>query len=369
MRLLVVTNDFPPTVGGIENYIYSLVRRWPARDVVVLTRAVDGAEAFDAQQSFEIVREPVNTLLPTPRLVQKARKLLVDRDIEAVHFPSALPLGLMARSLDAPYVLSVHGGEFLLASRLPLARRALRAVCGSASIILPESTFADQLVGRVLGEGVARRRLTCGVDIDRYLPGAVDAVDLGVGGPVVACVSRLVARKGPRTLLRALPRVSEHVEDVHLLIVGDGPDREPLEKMAQALGIAGSVTFAGKQPWERIPAYLAAADVFALPTRTRFFGTETEGLPLVYLEAAAAGLPMIGGDAGGVSDAVREGETGFIVDGRRPEQVADSLLRLLRDPDLAAGMGAAARKMAEEEFGWDGLFHQYRDAVLTYCRR
>lgn len=369
MRLLVVTNDFPPTIGGIENYIYSLVRRWPRDEVVVLTRTVEGAAAFDSEQDFEIIREPVDLLLPTPRVVRKARKLLVERNIEAVHFPSALPLGLMARSLGAPYVLSVHGGEFLLASRLPLVRRALRSVCGSAAVILPESTFAHRLVSKAVPNGVPRRRLTCGVDVDRYLPENVDAVEVGSGGPVVACVTRLVARKGPRTLLRAFPQVRERVEGVHLLIVGDGPDRRHLQEMAQALGISDSVTFAGKQPWERIPAHLAAADVFALPTRSRFFGTETEGLPLVYVEAAAAGLPMIGGDVGGVADAVREGETGFMVDGNRPEQVADALLRLLLDPDLAARMGKAARTMAEEEFSWDALSDQYRDAVLTYCRR
>lgn len=369
MRLLVVTNDFPPTVGGIENYIYSLVRRWPADDVVVLTRAVDGSDAFDSEQSFEIVRVRVNVLLPGPGLVQKARKLIVDRNIEAVHFPSVLPLGLMGRPLGAPYVLSVHGGEFLLASRLPLVSKVLRSVCGSAAVILPESTFSYRLVGRVLGESVPRRRLTCGVDVDRYRPGAVEPVDVGSAGPVIICVSRLVPRKGPRTLLRALPRVKERFKDAHLLIVGDGPDRRQLEELAKVLGVSGSVTFAGSQPWERIPAYLAAADVFALPTRSRFFGTETEGLPLVYVEAAAAGLPMIGGDAGGVSDAVRQDETGFIVDGRRPEQVAEALLRLLQDPELAARMGKAARTMAEEEFSWDALFEQYREAVLTHCRR
>lgn len=368
MRLLVVTNDFPPTVGGIENYIYSLVRRWPADEVVVLTRAVEGSEAFDAKQSFETVREPVKVLLPTPGLMQRVRKLLVDRNIDAVHFPSALPLGLMGRPLGAPYVLSVHGGEFMLASRLPLARTALRRVCESAALILPESTFADRLVGRVLGEAVPRRRLTCGVDVERYRPGAVAPVDMGSDSPVVICVSRLVARKGPRTLIRALPHVKERFGDVRLLIVGDGPDRARLENMAQALKVAESVTFAGKQPWDRIPAFLAAADVFALPTRTRFLGTETEGLPLVYVEAAAAGLPMIGGDAGGVSDAVREGKTGFIVDGGRPEQVAAAILKLLQDPEMAARMGRTARKMAEAEFSWDALFDQYRDALLSHCR-
>lgn len=369
MRLLVVTNDFPPTVGGIENYIYSLVRRWPPDDVVVLTRAVEGCEQFDARQDFEIVRHPVGTLLPTPGLMQKARRLVVNRKIDAVHFPSALPLGLMGRPLNAPYVVSVHGGEFLLASRLPLARSALRRVCRAAAVLLPESSFAEQLTSRVLGNGVPIRRLTCGVDVERYGADDVTPIDMTGQGPVVVCVTRLVPRKGPRTLLRALPEVCDRAGPVRLVIVGDGPDRAHLEQMADQIGVRGSVTFAGKQPWDLIPSYLASADVFALPTRTRFGGTETEGLPLVYVEAAAAGLPLIGGRAGGVADAVRDGQTGFMVDGGDPHQTADALVRLLCDRSLAKRMGEAAREMAEREFSWDALFGVYRETMLAHCRR
>lgn len=363
MRLLVVTNDFPPTVGGIENYIYSLVRRWPAAEVIVYTRSVPGDREFDGRQEFEVIRDPVGTLLPLPGLVRRLGRLIAERGVDLVHFPSILPLGLMGSGLGRPYAVSVHGGEFLLASRLPGVRTALRAVGRSAAAVLPESSFAEALAGRVLGTRGTITRVTCGVDADRYRPGAAVPAEIAAGGPVVVTVSRLVARKGPRTLVKALPSVLRKHPDAHLLIVGGGPDLDLLNQMVAEYGLQESVTLAGPQPWERIPSYLARAEIFALPTRTRFLGTETEGLPLVYVEAAAAGLPLIGADVGGVGDAVRPGVTGVMVKGNSAESTADAIVGLLDDPEEARRLGRAARQMVLEEFNWDVIYRLYRNAL------
>ncbi len=180
MRLLVITNDFPPNPGGIENYIYSLVRRWPAKDVVVVTRRMPGGDEFDAAQEFEILREPVGTLIPKPDLVRRMSALVAGRGIDVVHFPSSLPLGLMGEGLGRPYAVSVHGGEFVLASRIPGARTALKAVCKKAAVLLPESSFAESLVRRLIGPDATVARVTCGVDAERY--GSAEPVDIGVDG-------------------------------------------------------------------------------------------------------------------------------------------------------------------------------------------
>lgn len=366
MRLLVITNDFPPNPGGIENYIYSLVRRWPSTEVIVVTRRMPGSEPFDAAQDFEILREPVDVLLPRPDLVRRVIALAADRGIDVVHFPSALPLGLMGEGLGRPYAVSVHGGEFVLASRIPGARSALKSVCKKAAVMLPESSFAESLVRKLLGPGPRVARVTCGVDADRY--GSAEPVDLGVSGPVIVSVSRLVPRKGGRTLIRAFPEVSRSHPDAHLLIVGGGPDLERLGKMTDESGLQSSVTLAGPQPWDRIPSFLATADIFALPTRTRFLGTETEGLPLVYVEAAAAGLPLIGADVGGVGDAVRPGETGLMVDGSDAKQTAGAILQLLDDPGESRRLGANARQMVLREFSWGSVYGVYREALESIRR-
>lgn len=361
MRLLIVTNDFPPTVGGIENYTYSLARRWPGKEISVVTRTVPRCDEFDRTLNFEVHREPTRLLLPTPGLLARLRRHAREQSVEVVHFPSALPLGVLGKRLGLPYAVSVHGGEFMIASRLPGVRRVLGSVINHASVVLPQSSFAETCLRRIAPR-VPMQRVTCGVDPERYGQDSVDAVKIK-GGPVIVCVSRLVARKGPRTLIKALPLIHKRHSGARMLIVGDGPDRRKLAALAASLGVERAVTFAGAVPWNEVPSYYAAGEIFALPTRTRFFGTETEGLPLVFLEAAASGLPLVGGDAGGVSDAVREDETGHLIDGGSVEETAGAILKLLDDPAAARAMGGRARQMVLDEFTWDAIFSVYRYAL------
>ena len=138
------------------------------------------------------------------------------------------------------------------------------------------------------------------------------------GRPVVVCVSRLVPRKGQDTLIRAWPQVRAAVPDAALLLVGGGPYAGRLQRLAGRLGVAGSVIFTGPVPWSELPSYYDAGDVFAMPCRTRRHGLDVEGLGIVYLEASATGLPVIGGDSGNAPDAIRDGETGYVVAGAAP---------------------------------------------------
>lgn len=366
MRLLEITNDFPPTLGGIENYIYSLLARWHPSEIKVLTRWVPGCEEFDKGLDFEVVRIPVGTLLPDIRTWNQAKKLTRSFRPQMVHFASSLPLGLLGprlqKAFGIPYSISVHGGEFMLSSRLPVAKSALRRVVGGASVVLAQSSFSQKIVEEFFEVPPPIRRVTCGVDLYR-IDNASPSPDVPKDGPVVLSVSRLVARKGPATLIRAMPSVLEDHPSTIAVIVGGGPDERRLKALANELFVNDSVLFVGPVAWEEIPQWYAAADIFALPTRERFGGIETEGLPLVYVEAAAASLPLIGGKAGGVSDAVRHEETGLLVDGTDPDETADAINRLISNPAEAARMGTAARKMAESEFGWDFIFGVFEDAL------
>lgn len=369
MRLLVITNDFPPAVGGIENYAFSLVKRWDPSRVGVLSRWMPGCEQFDAAAGFPIVREPVGTLLPTRALLQRAGALIRSEQFDAIHFPSALPLGLLGKALGVPYAVSIHGGEFILASRLPLARRALRTVCRNACVLLPESSFAEGLARRLIGPSKPLQRVTCGVDAERF-PEVRGLSNRAEGdGRVVVSISRLIARKGQETLIRALPELIRVHPRTRLLIVGGGPHLARLRKLASRLRVLEAVDFAGPQPWEAIPRFLADADVFALPTRSRFAGTETEGLPLVVLEAAASALPIVAGNVGGIPDAVRHGDTGMLVEGSSHEQTGKAIADLLSDPALARQMGQRARQMVLDEFTWDRVAEKYRDALVRWCSR
>jgi phosphatidylinositol alpha-1,6-mannosyltransferase len=182
--------------------------------------------------------------------------------------------------------------------------------------------------------------------------------------PVVVCVSRLVPRKGQDTLLRALPAIRRRIPDAALLVVGGGPYRPTLQRLARESGVGGHVVFTGSVPWQELPAHYAAGDVYAMPCRTRRRGLDVEGLGIVYLEASATALPVVAGDSGGAPDAVRDGETGFVVGGRDLPAVADRIVELLADPALARRMGAAGRAWTEAEWRWESQAERLR-ALLT----
>jgi len=181
---------------------------------------------------------------------------------------------------------------------------------------------------------------------------------------VTVCVSRLVPRKGQDTLIRAWPEVLAAVPDALLLIVGGGRYRAALERLAARAGVAGAVVFTGPVPWPELPAYYDAGDVFAMPCRTRRHGLDVEGLGIVYLEASAAGLPVIGGDSGNAPDAIRAGETGYVVPGRGAAGLVAALVGLLTDPAVARAMGEKGMAWVDQEWRWD-LVRQRLQRILA----
>jgi phosphatidylinositol alpha-1,6-mannosyltransferase len=211
-------------------------------------------------------------------------------------------------------------------------------------------------------------QLSPGVDTGRFRPehrksGEVAQLRKRYGltdRPVAVCISRLVARKGQDTLIRAWPAVKREIPDAALLIGSDGPYRKELERIARESGVEQDVVFTGSVPWEDLPLYYAAGDVFAMPCRTRRAGLDVEGLGIVYLEASATGLPVVAGDSGGAPDAVVEGETGYVVPGGSVEQTARRVVELLGDPRLSAKLGAAGREWVEARWQWSTIRNRFR---------
>ncbi|MFV2009046.1 MULTISPECIES: glycosyltransferase family 4 protein [unclassified Micromonospora] len=361
IRTLLVTNDFPPRPGGIQSFVHNLALRQPAQTIVVYASSYDGAERFDAEQPFEVIRNPTGMLLPTPAVARQTAALARARGCDTVWFGAAAPLGLLADGLRRRVEISrtvalTHGHEVGWAA-LPGARSMLRRIASAADVVTYLGEYTRVRLDRAIGGLTELRRLAPGVDTDAYHPG-VDGGEVRrrhrlSDRPVVVCVSRLVPRKGQDTLIRAWPLVRRRVPGAALLIVGGGPDRRRLQRLARRAGVADDVTFTGAVPWAELPAHYAAGDVYAMPCRTRRGGLDVEGLGIVYLEGSATGLPVVAGDSGGAPDAVRDGETGYVVNGRDPSQLADRLAGLLADRELARRMGAAGRTWVEREWRWD----------------
>jgi phosphatidyl-myo-inositol dimannoside synthase len=369
-RTLIVTNDFPPRQGGIQSFVHGLAARQPPGSVVVYASDHAGSAAFDAGQPFPVLRHPTGLLLPTPAVRRRAVDALTDFGCTAVWFGAAAPLALLAPALRAAgaerVVATTHGHEAGWAM-LPGGRQALRRIGEGSDVVTYLGEYFRQRLASTVGRSAELVQLTPGVDVDTFRPdvdGSQVRLRYGLADrPVIVCVSRLVPRKGQDTLLHALPLVRHRVRDVALLLVGAGRYREELTALAASLGVADSVVFTGGIAHDDLPSHYAAGDVFAMPCRTRRAGMDVEGLGIVFLEASATGLPVVVGDSGGAPDAVLDGRTGFVVDGRSVGAVADRLIQLLTDDALRGQLGAAGREWVERDWRWDVLADRLRNLL------
>jgi phosphatidyl-myo-inositol dimannoside synthase len=375
-RHLLVTNDFPPKVGGIQNYLWDLWSRLDPASFVVLTASSDaGAAAFDAAQAdrgVRIERVPGPILFfPTNGALAAVRRCVAEHEIDLVLLDPALPLGLLGPHLNVPYGVVLHGAEVAVPGRLPGARSVLARVLCNARLIVSAGSYPAAEGRRAAHGGFTAPvvEIPPGVDPAAITPLAAPErraararLGLPAGGPLVVSISRLVPRKGMDVLVEAAGRLSASYPDLTVAIAGDGRERPRLERLAAAS--AATVRVLGRVSDEDRAALLGAADVFVMACHNRWAGLEQEGFGIVFLEAAAAGVPQIAGDSGGASEAVADGVTGLVVGTPGdPGAVAEALRSLLADPTRRRRMGRAARARVQEFFDNDVLASRLADAL------
>lgn len=367
-RTLLVTNDFPPTVGGIQSYLRDFLTTLDPETVTVFASTQDrrAARAFDVGQRYGVYRWPRRVMLPTPATARAMADIIAREEIDTVWFGAAAPLALMAghaRSAGASRVIATTHGHEVGWSMLPGARQVLRRIGQTSDVVTYISDYTLNRFRTAVGEHPEYRHLPSGVDAELFRPAsagerAATRWDEGLGdGPVIVCISRLVPRKGQDLLVEAMPDVLRAHPRTRLVIVGAGPDEGRIRKMAAPLGSAVRVT--GKVDHERMLRLLAASDVFAMPARTRGGGLDVEGLGIVYLEAQASGVPVVAGDSGGAPETVTP-ESGIVVDGRDRDGLVSALVQLLDDPQLRMCMGASGRKNVLEHWTWEAMGRRLR---------
>jgi len=362
---LFITNDFGPRAGGIETFVHGLIERLPKGSVIVYTSAQPNAAEFDAKwlQDFgvEVIRNRSKILLPTPSVIKSCQKIISNRKLSKVAFGAAAPLGVMARAMrraGAQTIVALTHGHEVWWSKVPPFTLAIRHMSRNLDAIAYLGNYTKGEISKALRKSDVSKlvQIAPGIDVEHFVPTDSSKLraELGLTNKsVIISVGRLVHRKGQDKLIASLPAIKAAVPNVHLVLVGVGPRQAYLEKLAVKLRVADCVTFIGRINYAELPKYICVGDIFAMPSRSRFFGLEVEGLGIVYLEASACGLPVVGGSSGGAPDAVLVGETGVVVDGTKTLEIAEACIELLNNPELCALMGANGRAWIIENWRWE----------------
>jgi phosphatidylinositol alpha-1,6-mannosyltransferase len=369
--------------GGIARLHGEIARRFPPGELIVSTPQDPDAADVDAQFHGAVDRLPLErrhakTLPGLLLWSRRAAKLARERDVRFVFCGNIKPAGYPTRWVyertRIPYAVFLYGADLLSEQHKyhhsALKRRSGRAILGGAAALVAISTWTRDLTLTVLGElgldghGQRVRVLHLGTDPDRFRPGVDSAAirarfRLPDGVRWLLTVARLEPHKGMDTVIAALPAIAARASDVGYLIAGSGPARERLERLAQKAGVADRVRFLGEVGEGDLPAlYNVASAYVGVSRRAERIGVEGFGLALV--EASACALPIVAGDSGGVPDAVRAGETGFLVPPEDVAAVAEAVCRLLTDRELAGRIGAAGRRAVETYYNWDRVVRELR---------
>ena len=365
-KILLVTNDFGPRAGGIETFVIGLLERIKGHEVTVFTSQQGDTSVYDQQWldkfGVRVIRDQSKILLPSWRVTRAAQKIVAAKNIDVVVFGAAAPLALMSPSLRKSGVKKIialtHGHEVWWAKIFPF-NFAIKRIGKNVDHLTYLGEFTRQAISKALSRKSATEmvKIAPGIDTAHFIP-QPDAMqkrkELGLQDKkIIISVGRLVHRKGQDNLIQAMPAVLKEIPSAHLMLVGEGPYRKHLEKLVMKSSLEQNVTFAGRIMYDRLPSYLSAADLFAMPSRSRFFGLEVEGLGIVYLEASACGIPVVAGNSGGAPDAVLEGVTGLCVDGTNIEQITAAIVEICSDAERASHMGAAGRNWIVDQWRWD----------------
>ncbi|NNN19043.1 MAG: glycosyltransferase family 4 protein [Acidimicrobiaceae bacterium] len=365
VKHLLVTNDFPPKVGGIQSYLYELWRRLDPKSFVVVTTPHQNADGFDAQQEFEIIRVPQKVLMPTASFARRISEIAQEHQVSFIVWDPALPIGMLAPKAGFPYGVILHGAELAVPSRLPFTFGKLTKVLSGARFVITAGQYPRSELERLFVR--AKRPLPeifeipPGVDTIRFGPPSKEMrasyrESLGIREDdfLISSVSRLVPRKGMDTLIGAVGLLKHAHPELKVIIAGSGRDERRLSRMIKRRKV--SVRLFGRVDEEDLPDLLGASDGFAMLCRNRWAGLEQEGFGIVFLEASSCGLPVIAGYSGGSTESVTHEQTGFVVyQPKSPRKAAEAISMLISNVELREQMGRNGRQRALDEFSYARL--------------
>ncbi|CAB1055296.1 hypothetical protein D1BOALGB6SA_29 [Olavius sp. associated proteobacterium Delta 1] len=374
MNFLVVCTDFPPRIGGISTYTKELATALAKRGrVTVLAPGASHSASFDHACPFAIIRTPRVPLLRVAAFFVYIPWLVRRYHIGAILHTvwiTALISHLWCRLMPVPYFISVYASEILDDQRnwrrrlKGYLKRWRQATFCRAKGIFPISKYTARII---MDFGIPEDKIQvipCGVNPRRFMP--AKSSKAAKGQKKLLTVARLDLHKGHDRILEALAILKEQGFSPRYLVVGEGEEEIRLRRMSQKLGLTEQVIFAGFIPENQLPKVYASADIFIMASREIPGRLDLiEGFGISFLEASASGLPLIAGRSGGVSDAVRDGETGILVNPNEPREIAEALRRLLNDNDFASRLGNEGRKWTVTQMNWDSVAERLERGIQT----
>lgn len=364
-KTLIITLEYPPDIGGIATYVDDLAEAIGGDKVIVLAPENKEAEAHDSLRSHQIVRKRL--LFPRffwPRWLLALQKTLIitgKEPIGRVFAHHVLPIGYVAIMLKwfwkIPFVVFYHGADVHSGLNSWWKRKMIGFVAGQSDMNIFDSLYLrDKFIEMFPKKKYATMIIAPCPDPIFSMPQTEQAIDEVKdkyalrNKKIILSAGRLVEGKGFPHIIRLLPEIAKEIPNVVLVIAGDGPKMNFLAKKVQDMSIQHLVRIIGNVPRQELPALYQASDLFVLLTHPNE-GVE-EGFGLVFLEAAASGLPVVAGRSGGVPEAVIHEETGLIVNTYLNKEVVDACVRILKNIEESKHFADSARNRVNNDFQW-----------------
>ncbi len=366
MRILIIAPQFPPIIGGISAYSFEVARNLVRcrEEVIVLTAAPMMDSASVKQHGFKLfstgwlrpifkMRFLIGQVVRIAAMSLYTLWICILRRVDIIYctyYEAGIAARTISKLLDIPYFLTIHGTEISNLNSI-MGNMVRFALGGSSGYFVQARRQKEGLLGLGIPDSLIHV-VSHGIDVKKFSSCSecqeiVNKHKLA-GRRVILTVGNLVERKGHDMVLKCLPKVLEEVPNTVYLIVGDGEQRQSLMKLVEELDLGEHVVFTGRVSDKELLQYYNACDVFIMPSRE--IAGDIEGFGIVYLEANACSKPVIGGKSGGISDAVRDGVSGILVDPLNVDEIAQTLITLLTNDQLARKLGQQGRKRVEEEF-------------------
>ncbi|MBU0731467.1 glycosyltransferase family 4 protein [Patescibacteria group bacterium] len=352
-KTLLITTDFPPTIGGVANYYKNIVDHLPSEKISVMTN-----DKNKLLTSLPIWPKWLPSFWNIWSTIRKEK-------IEMLLVGQILPLGTVAWLLHkitkTPYIVMTHAMDVTFPQKYPRKKWLMKKILARADKVTTVSRFTEQQL-KTLMTGSDRAKIEVIYpcpnlrirDYNEQLCAGISAKYVKPDTKIILSVGRIVERKGFDAMIEALAKMNKEYPNFNYLLVGEGEYKKKLQKMLTMPAyeaISNKIKFVGKVPDNELACYFKLCDVFAMPSR-RLSTEDVEGFGIVYLEANLFGKPVIGGDSGGIRDAVKDGQTGFLVDPTDTNMIAEATLKLLTDPERAQKIGFAGQERVLKEFTW-----------------